>query len=101
MLQVRGLSVNYGAVCALEGAVIEVPAGERAKLRKDLGAIIEYFKELEGVPTDGVEPMSGGTLERNVFRSDDTMETALPNEAAIKAFPEKQNGFLKVPPVFE
>jgi branched-chain amino acid transport system ATP-binding protein len=28
VLQVRGLSVNYGAVCALEGANIEVGAGE-------------------------------------------------------------------------
>ncbi len=28
MLQAKGLSVNYGAVCALEGANLEVGAGE-------------------------------------------------------------------------
>ncbi len=82
-----------------ELARIELKEGEEAKLQKDLGAILDYFKELRGVDTESVEPMAGGTELKNVVREDVTGGT---NDAGKgpEQFPDKKGGFLKVPPVF-
>ena len=66
-------------------ARIDLKEGEEQKLQKDLGAILDYFKELQGVDTSNVKPMTGGT--------DDTGK-------GPEQFPDKQDGYLKVPPVF-
>lgn len=82
-----------------ELARIELKKGEEQKLQKDLGAILDYFKELQSVDTEGVEPMAGGTELKNVVREDvlgDTDDTGKGPEQ----FPDKQGAFLKVPPVF-
>ena len=82
-----------------ELARIDLKEGEEVKLQKDLGSILDYFKELQSVNTDGVEPVSGGTELKNVLREDvpgGTDDTGKGPEA----FPDKQGGFLKVPPVF-
>lgn len=79
-------------------------SGMEEKLTKDLGGILNYFEQLKEVNTDGVEPMTGGTFEKNVFREDASeikKEINATNEEIIEAFPEKECGFLKVPPVFE
>lgn len=81
-------------------ARIEIDPREEEKLLKDLGNILEYFKELQQLDTAHVEPMAGGTDLRNIFRDDGERENT--NQGAgTDAFPEEQNGFLKVPPVFE
>jgi aspartyl-tRNA(Asn)/glutamyl-tRNA(Gln) amidotransferase subunit C len=84
-----------------ELARIEIPPEEEEKLRSDLGAILDYFTELQHADTEGVKPMTGGTHATNVLRDDVSTETALQNEGALEAFPENQGGLLKVPPVFE
>ena len=81
-------------------ARIELNSEEEEKLLKDLTEILEYFTELQKVDTSGVAPMSGGTDIRNAFREDAERENT--NQGAgIDAFPEKENGYLKIPPVFE
>jgi len=82
-------------------ARIELTPEEEGRLLKDLEQILGYVKELESVPTEGVEPVAGGTMHTNTFRSDDAGELALPGDAARKEFPESQDGYLSVPPVFE
>ena len=80
-------------------ARIELKEGEEKKLQKDLGAILDYFKELQGLDTESVEPMAGGTELKNVVREDmagGTNDTGKGTEQ----FPDKNGGFLKVPPVF-
>jgi len=73
---------------------------EEEKLIKDLGSILDHFKELESLDTANVIPMTGGTDLKNVFREDAERENTN-RGAGVEAFPEKENGFLKIPPVFE
>ena len=89
-------------------ARIELDPREEEKLIKDLSAILEYFKELQELDTAAVAPMTGGTDLRNVFREDgvrDSEENSgsenTNHGAGVEAFPESQNGYLKIPPVFE
>ncbi len=84
-----------------ELARIEIPKKEEAKLLKDLEKIIAHFEELKTLDTKNVPPMTGGTFEENVYRADDDRETSVTGDNARDAFPEKQSGYLKVPPVFE
>jgi aspartyl-tRNA(Asn)/glutamyl-tRNA(Gln) amidotransferase subunit C len=81
-------------------ARIELDPKEEEKLLKDLGNILEYFKELQAVDTASVAPMTGGTDLKNVFRDDAERENTN-RGAGVDAFPESKNGFLKVPPIFE
>lgn len=80
---------------------IELTESEEKKLLGNLEKILKHFEELKEVDTADVLPMTGGTFSKNVFREDDSNENLLLREGAVKAFPEKQDGFLKVPPVFE
>lgn len=84
-------------------AYLKLTPEEIEKYTRDLAAIVDYFKELQNVPTDTIEPMAGGTFQRNRFRD----EGAYPRDAyraerdkIVEAFPEKENDALVVPPVF-
>ncbi|MEK7657635.1 MAG: Asp-tRNA(Asn)/Glu-tRNA(Gln) amidotransferase subunit GatC [Patescibacteria group bacterium] len=79
---------------------IELNEKSEDKLLKDIQAIFDYFEELKEVDTKNIESMSGGTIEKNVFREDEFMGAGT-SRKLIDAFPEKENGFLKVPAVFE
>ena len=81
-------------------ARIELDPREEEKLLADLGKILEHVNELQAVPTDNVSPMAGGTDLRNVFRADDERENTN-RGAGTDQFPEKKDGYLRVPPVFE
>ncbi len=82
-----------------ELARIELNPQEEEKMLKDLQAILNYFEELKAVPTDNVEPMTGGTNLRSVVRLDETGRTSDTGRGA-ESFPDTKNGYLKVPPVF-
>jgi len=84
-----------------ELARLDLSGADEEKLLQDLQKILEHFEELKNVKTDNVEPMAGGTFAKNVFRADDSKETVLPREWAVEQFPEKEKGYLKIPPVFE
>ena len=79
-------------------------SGEEEKLLKNFEEILDYFEELKQVDTSNVEPMTGGTASKNVFREDEKEIRSQINgspDDLIEAFPEKEGRFLKVPPVFE
>ena len=81
---------------------IELDGKNEEKLLKDLQKILEYFDELKEVDTENIEPMTGGTSQKNVFRDDEESgNEKVKNENLTGQFPDKQNGYLKVPPVFE
>ncbi|MBU6141929.1 Asp-tRNA(Asn)/Glu-tRNA(Gln) amidotransferase subunit GatC [Patescibacteria group bacterium] len=79
-------------------ARIELKEGEEAKLQHDLDEVLEYFKELQVLDTETVAPMTGGTDVRNALRDD---ASVLPEQVGKgpAAFPEKHDGYLKVPPI--
>ena len=87
---------------------IKIEEKKEEKLLKDLREILNYFEELKESNTENIEPVTGGTNLENVFREDEFIEADLRGKPAlsraeglIEAFPEKQDGFLKIPPVFE
>ncbi len=79
---------------------IDIEPGKEEKLIKDLNAVLDYFKELQALDTENVTPMTGGTDLRNMFRGDTDRESTN-QRAGTEAFPEKKDGYLKIPPVFE
>ncbi len=81
-------------------ARIELDPKEEEKLLKDLDKILDHFKELQELDTTNVAPMTGGTDLTGVFREDGERENTN-RGAGVEAFPEKKDGFLKIPPVFE
>ncbi len=81
-------------------ARIELDPKEEEKLLADLGKILDHFKELQALDTAAVPPMAGGTDLKNIFRGDADRENA-DRGAGADAFPEKEDGYLKIPPVFE
>jgi len=81
-------------------ARIELDPNEEEKLLADLTEILNYFKELEALDTADVPPMAGGTDLKNSLREDGERESTNRGEG-VESFPESENGFLKIPPVFE
>jgi aspartyl-tRNA(Asn)/glutamyl-tRNA(Gln) amidotransferase subunit C len=81
-------------------ARIELDPKEEEKLLKDLDNMLEHFKVLQELDTANVEPMTGGTDLKNSFREDGERENTN-RGAGTEDFPEKKDGYLKVPPVFE
>jgi aspartyl-tRNA(Asn)/glutamyl-tRNA(Gln) amidotransferase subunit C len=91
--------------CLAELARIEISDKRQAtsdKLLKDLQNILGYFEELKEADTENIEPMAGGTVEKNVFRDDiESDKRQAARDKLVKQFPEKENNYLKIPPVFE
>ncbi|MFB6212911.1 MAG: Asp-tRNA(Asn)/Glu-tRNA(Gln) amidotransferase subunit GatC [Candidatus Magasanikbacteria bacterium] len=73
---------------------------EEENYTDDFKEIINYFDKLEEVDTEGVEETAGGSIIENVFRNDETQDKRIPPEKGIKDFPETDDGFLKIPSVF-
>lgn len=83
-----------------ELARIELTPREEEKILKDLQKILDYFKELQELDTSSIESIAGDAREKNVFREDAGNQNISP-ETGAEAFPDKENGYLKTPPVFE
>jgi aspartyl-tRNA(Asn)/glutamyl-tRNA(Gln) amidotransferase subunit C len=76
--------------------------GDKEKITEDLKKVVGYFEELKEINTENVEPVSGGTLLKNVVRKDEyNKDKELSAKPAVRVFPDNKNGYLKTPPVFE
>lgn len=70
------------------------------KLISDLSSILDYFEDLNTVDTEGVSPAVGGSFVKDAYRKDEAKDVS--KESLLKGqFPNSENGFLKIPPVFE
>jgi aspartyl-tRNA(Asn)/glutamyl-tRNA(Gln) amidotransferase subunit C len=83
-----------------ELARIELNSREEEKILKDLQKIVGYFEELQELDAKGVQAVSGGTNLKNIFR-EDVGRTPANRGTEIESFPEEQDGFLKIPAVFD
>lgn len=81
-------------------ARLENNPDEADKLISDLEKILGHFEELGRLDTGKVEPLAGGSFSRDILRPDNLDINHLNGDKAKGAFPEKEKGFLKVPPVF-
>ncbi len=79
-------------------ARLELAAEEEERFLGDIQKILAHFDELQKLDTSSAPPMTGGTRLTNVFREDVAGETN--RGAGVEQFPESENGFLKIPPVF-
>ena len=83
-------------------ARIELTDEEKASILSDLKGFLGNVKNLRAGNTEGVQPMAGGTIHVNEYRSDDRGAlVSTPAEELLRAFPERQDDYLKVPHVFE
>lgn len=82
-------------------ARIGIKENEVEKYQKDLSAVLDFFRELEKVKTDGVEPIGHITGMVGVARADQTEDFESAGKAQmIKNVPETKDGFVKVKSVF-
>jgi aspartyl-tRNA(Asn)/glutamyl-tRNA(Gln) amidotransferase subunit C len=71
---------------------------EADKLQLQLDNILSFFKELENLNTDNIEPLSHVLDVKNVFREDIPRESINKKEILDLA-PQKNDDFVKVPKV--
>lgn len=70
---------------------------EIEKYQKDLSAVLEYFKKLEELDTEKIEPIAHITGMHNIARPDRTEDFGtLGKEAILANAPEMKEGSIKV-----
>lgn len=94
---------------------IKLEENEEEQILKDLQKILDYFDLLKEADVSRIEPLAGGlrlaegslrpaeggTIETNVLRRDEKNERRERERGKlIDSFSEKQDDFLKIPPVF-
>ncbi len=71
------------------------------KYQKDLSAILDFFKELETVPTNGVLPMGNITGKSDAMREDIVSSVSdTERDAFLANMPAVKERFVKVKSVF-
>ena len=83
-------------------ARIKLSVAEESKMADELSSILDYVNKLNEISTENIEPTAQVTGLENIFREDKT--GAVPRaetEKLLNQFPHKNDGYLKVRPVFE
>jgi aspartyl-tRNA(Asn)/glutamyl-tRNA(Gln) amidotransferase subunit C len=81
-------------------ARLELSDTELATMTRQLSAILEYVRQLQEVPTEGVEPLAHPLPIHNVFREDEPAPS-LPVDAALANAPQRHGDFYSVPAVLD
>ena len=95
-VQITDETVEY--VAAL--AKLELSDAEKERTKRDLEEILGYMDTMNGLDTDGVEPMSHVFPLKNVFR-EDVVTNGPDRENILANAPEEQDGCAVVPPTFD
>ena len=77
-------------------AHIELSDKEKSLFTEQFNEILDYFKKIDEVDTEGVEPTYHVLDLENVSRTDET-SPSLPIEEALKNAPKKDGKFIKAP----
>ena len=81
-------------------ARLELGAGDLSEMADQLNRILGYVDQLNGVDTEGLEPLAHPLPLCNVFR-DDVPVASLPVSAALQNAPNRLADFFGVPAVFD
>lgn len=81
-------------------AKLELSDVEKEEAKKDMGRMLDYIDKLNGLDTEGVEPMSHVFSMNNVFR-EDVVVNGDDRENILKNAPEQKDGAFKVPRTVE
>jgi aspartyl-tRNA(Asn)/glutamyl-tRNA(Gln) amidotransferase subunit C len=77
-------------------AHIELTEQEKALFTEQFNDILEYFKKIDAIDTNGIEPTYHVLDISNVSRTDETKPSLSPEEVLRNA-PKKEKNFLKAP----
>jgi aspartyl-tRNA(Asn)/glutamyl-tRNA(Gln) amidotransferase subunit C len=77
-------------------AHIELSEEEKALFTEQFNEILDYFRKIDMVDTEGVKPTYHVLDLENVSRKDQT-KPSLTTEEALKNAPKKEKKFLKAP----
>lgn len=83
----------------LELARIKLSPKEEEKIASDLERILDYVKQLQSLDTKEVEPMTGGTILKNICRVDKEENKEDFSDKLKKAAPRLRDNYFEVPPV--
>jgi aspartyl/glutamyl-tRNA(Asn/Gln) amidotransferase C subunit len=78
----------------------EEDSAKRQKLLKDLQGILGYFEQLQEIDTSETKPLAGGSFLSSVSREDMPQQMQGDEDLLTGQFFEKENEYLKTPPVF-
>ncbi len=92
------MKIDIAQVAKLAG--LKLTSEEEKKFESQLLAILDYFKDLQKVDTDKVEPISNITGLQNISRGDEA-RPSLPQDDALKNAPKTHNGFFEVDAIFQ
>lgn len=81
-------------------AKLTISEEEKAKVAGELDHILEYIETMNGLDTEGVEPMSHVLPVKNVFR-EDIVVNGDDREALLANAPERKDGSFVVPKTVE
>ena len=81
-------------------ARLELTDEEKARLREQLGVILEHAAKVGEVATSDVPPTAYAIPRSNVFRPDELVPS-LPLEDVLANAPEVESERFKVPPIVE
>lgn len=82
-------------------ARIGIKEEEIEKYQKDLSSILDFFRDLEKLSTDTVDPIGHITGMQDVARTDTSEDFDGARKTLLKEnFPDSKEGFLKVRSVF-
>jgi aspartyl-tRNA(Asn)/glutamyl-tRNA(Gln) amidotransferase subunit C len=81
-------------------ARVELTDDEKARLREQLGVILEHAANVGEVAADDVPPTASPIPRVNVFR-DDAWEPSLPHDDAVANAPAASDGRFRVPRIAE
>jgi aspartyl-tRNA(Asn)/glutamyl-tRNA(Gln) amidotransferase subunit C len=79
-------------------ARLSFTADEQRALLRDLNMILAYMEDLNGVPTDAVEPLAQVGDLSNAFRAD-TPRPGLPSDEVFRNAPQRSGEHFAVPRV--
>lgn len=81
-------------------ARIKLSDEEKSSFTEKLSGILDWVKELEEAPTEGIEPINQIAELENVMREDKAKEGLSIDQVLLNA-PQKKDNFIKVKQVFE
>jgi aspartyl-tRNA(Asn)/glutamyl-tRNA(Gln) amidotransferase subunit C len=81
-------------------ARLDLTEEEKARLKEQLGAILEHAARVGEVATADVRPTAWAIPRANVYRADE-LRPSLPHEDAMANAPDQEDGRFKVPRIVE
>jgi aspartyl-tRNA(Asn)/glutamyl-tRNA(Gln) amidotransferase subunit C len=96
--KINGETIKH--LATLARIELEQDEKKNKKLISDLSSILDYFEDLKSVDTSEISSFGGVSGQKDVYRKDGIKDIS--KESLLKSqFPQSENGFLKIPRVFE